>query len=256
MVVNVDFNDALGYPWTSKMRVQGDHQRLVFNPGQRDEAVFTAARRAPFSSRFGKPLGVLALALGLLTSSGCARRLELTPGEFERIDKQEQATEALRVYVSKRLIVVYEADERDAKYQVDRTINTSQDRQLLRVIISRGTMGQIIDTEDRNGAPLLWVTFSSRCKEKDCSYGFVQTEDGVFRLTVVPERDGYLAPKVYFRNEPKKQMALGKLKSLAEKNSVFVFKKKNGKVRTIDLIVKKRTDNKRQVDTIRDGGVR
>jgi hypothetical protein len=246
------------------MRVQGDHQQLVFTPAQQAEAVFTPARRAPFGSKVGAKrgaklvgrLGALALALGLVTSSGCARRLELTPGEFERIDKQEQATEALRVYVSKRLIVVYEADERDAKYQVDRTINTSQDRQLLRVIISRGTMGQIIDTEDRNGSPLLWVTFSSRCKDKDCSYGFVQTEDGVFRLTVVPERDGYLAPKVYFRNEPKKQMALGKLKSLAEKNSVFVFKKKNGKVRTIDLIVKKRTDNKRQVDTIRDGGVR
>jgi hypothetical protein len=215
-----------------------------------------------FSSRpssgwkFLRPLSAIALTLGILSSSGCARRLELTPAEFERIDKQEQATEALRVYVSKRLIVVYEADTRNAEYEVDRTINTSQDRQLLRVIIGRGTMGQIIDTEDRNGAPLLWVTFSARCKEKDCAYGFVQTEDGVFRLTAVPERDGYLAPKVYFRNEPKKQMAMGKLKSLAEKNSVYVFKKKNGKVRTIDLIVKKRTDNKRQVDTIRDGGVR
>lgn len=252
IAAHVDFNGALLYAWTSKMRVQGDHQRLVFAPARRAQLTSRSGTRAKFLSR----LGGLALALGLLTSSGCARRLELTPGEFERIDKQEQATEALRVYVSKRLIVVYEADERDAKYQVDKTINTSQDRNLLRVIISRGTMGQIIDTEDRNGAPLLWVTFSARCKDKDCAYGFVQTEDGVFRLTVVPEREGYLAPKVYFRNEPKKQMALGKLKSLAEKNSVFVFKKKNGKVRTIDLIVKKRVDNDRQVDTIRDGGVR
>jgi hypothetical protein len=237
MARHVDFNHGLLYPWTSKMRVQGDHQ-------------------AKFRGKFLGPLGALALSLGLMTSSGCAKRLVLTPGQFERIDKQEQATEALRVYVSKRLIVVYEADERDAKFEVDRTINTSQDRNLLRVIISRSTMGQIIDTEDRNGAPLLWVTFSARCKDKDCAYGFVQTEDGVFRLTVVPEREGYLAPKVYFRSEPKKQMALGKLKSLAEKNSVFVFKKKNGKVRTIDLIVKQRTDNDRQVDTIRDGGVR
>lgn len=180
----------------------------------------------------------------------------LSPEEFQRIDKQEQATEALRVYVSKRLVVVYEADDRDQSYEVDRTINTAQDRQLLRVIISRSTMGQIIDTEDRNGAPLLWVTFSSRCKDKDCAYGFVQTEDGVFRLTEVPERDGYKPAKVYFKRDPKKAMGLGKLKSLAEKNEVYVFKKKNGKVKTIDLIVKKRTDNKRQVDTIRDGGVR
>jgi hypothetical protein len=215
------------------MRTLGDHRRRLL-----------------------RPLGVLALSMGLVASSGCARRLELTPAEFERIDKQEQATEALRVYVGKRLVVVYEADDRDQQYEVDRTINTSQDRQLLRVIISRSTMGQIIDSEERNGAPLLWVTFSSRCKDKDCAYGFVQTEDGVFRLTVVPERDGYREPKVYFRREPKKKMELGKLRSLAEKNSVYVFKKKNGKVRTIDLIVKKRTDNKRKVDTIRDGGVR
>jgi hypothetical protein len=216
---------------------------------------------APGQSHQRRPrrLGALALTFGLLlslSSTGCARRLILSPDEFQRIDKQEQATEALRVYVSKRVVVLYEADDRDATYDVNRTINTSQDRQLLRVIISRSTMGQIIDSEDRNGAPLLWVTFNASCKEKDCAYGFVQTEDGVFRLTDVPERDGYKAPKVYYKRDPKKEMAFGKLKSLAEKNDVYVFKKKNGKVKTIDLIVKKRTDNKRQVDTIRDGGVR
>lgn len=201
-------------------------------------------------------MGVFALSLGLFASSGCARRLELTPAEFERIDKQEQATEALRVYVGKRTVILYEADTRSQSYEVDRTINTAQDRQVLRVIIGRSTMGQIIDTEDSNGAPLLWVTFSGRCKDKDCAYGFVQTEDGVFRLSRVPEREGYKEPTVYFKRDPKKKMELGKLKSLAEKNNVYVFKKKNGKVKTIDLIVKKRTDNRRQTNTIRDGGVR
>jgi hypothetical protein len=214
------------------MRAPGDHRQRVL-----------------------KALSVFALSVGLLASTSCARRLILSPAEFERIDKREQAVEALRVYVNKRLIVVYEADDRGATYEVDRTINTSQDRQLLRVIIARSTMGQIIDSQDSNGAPLLWVTYSSRCKDKDCAYGFVQTEDGVFRLNKVPTREGYLEPKAYFRRETK-QMTQGKLNSLAEKNSVYLFKKKNGKIRTIDLIVKKRTDNKRQVDTIRDGGVR
>ena len=189
---------------------------------------------------------------------GCAKRLLLSPSEFERIDKQEQATQDLRVYVSKRAVIVYEADTRDATYEVDRSINTSQDRQLLRVIIAPGTMGQIIDKEDRNGAPLLWVTFSGRCAEKDCAYGFVQAEDGVFRMTQVPEREGYLEPKVYYKrdNNEKKLLALNKLRSLAEKNDVYVLTKKNGKTKTIDLIVKKRTDNKRQTTTVRDGGVR
>ncbi|WP_181198203.1 hypothetical protein [Enhygromyxa salina] len=213
--------------------------------------------RAPgdHRQRLLRALSVLALSAGLVSSTGCAKRLQLSPAEFERIDKREQAVEALRVYVSKRLVVLYEADDRGASYEVDKTINTSQDRQLLRIIVGRSTMGQIIDSEDRNGAPLLWVTYSSRCKDKDCAYGFVQTEDGVFRLAVLPARDGYREPKAYFKRESK-PLTLGKLKSLAEKNNVYLFKKKNGKVRTIDLIVKKRTDNKRQVDTIRDGGVR
>jgi hypothetical protein len=213
--------------------------------------------RAPgdLRQRLLRPLSVLALSIGLAASSGCARRLELTPADFERIDKQEQATEQLRVYVSKRLVINYEADDRDQSYEVDRTINTAADRNILRVIIARSTMGVIIDHEDSNGAVLLWVTFSAGCKDKDCAYGFVQTEDGVYRLARVPERDGYKSPRVFFKKDvSKKTMKLGKLKSLAEKNDVYVFKKKNGKIKTIDLIVKKRTDNKRKTTTIRGGG--
>jgi hypothetical protein len=103
-----------------------------------------------------------------------------------------------------------------------------------------------------------WVrrSSSSLTPSTSAADGFVQTEANVFRLTAVPEHDGYREPKVYFRREPKKKMELGKLRSLAEKNNVYVFKKKNGKVRTIDLTVKKRTDNDRKVDVIRDGGVR
>lgn len=213
------------------MRVSGDHRK-----------------------RYVSKLGVLALTVGLLANTSCARRLTLTPGEFERIEKREQATEDLRVYVSKKLVVLYELEDDAATYEVDKTINTSSEQNLLRVIIAKNTKGLIIDTEDRNGAPLLWVTFNSKCKDKDCSFGFVQTEDGVFRLHSVPERDGYKKGKAYFKNE-KKQMALGKLKSLAEKNDVFLWKNKRDKIFTIDLIVKKRTDTKRRVDTERGTGV-
>lgn len=216
--------------------------------------------RAPAVNRQRIPraLSALVLSAGLISSVGCAKRLQLSPAEFERIDKQEQATQDLRVYVSKKTVIVYEADDRNATYEVDRTINTSQDQQLLRVIIGRSTMGQIIDKEERNGAPLLWVTFSKRCAEKDCAYGFVMAEDGVFRLTEVPEREGYLAAKVYLKSDrnDKKLLKLNKLRSLAEKNDVYVLTKKNGKTKTVDLIVKKRNTNKKQTTTIRDGGVR
>ncbi|HVI00187.1 MAG TPA: hypothetical protein VM869_15830 [Enhygromyxa sp.] len=201
-----------------------------------------------------RTLGVLALSLGLLANTSCARRLTLTPAEYERIEKRERATEDLRVYVSKKLIVLYELSDDAATYEVDKTINTSSEQNLLRVIIAKNTKGVIIDAEEKNGAPLLWVTFNSKCQDKDCAFGFVQTEDGVFRLHSVPERDGYKKPKAYFKNE-KKDMKLGKLKSLAEKNDVFLWKNPRDKIFTIDLIVKKRNDTKRNVETERGGGI-
>ncbi len=197
---------------------------------------------------------MLALSVGLASTTSCARRLILTPAEYERIEKREQATEDLRVYVSKKLIVVYEREDDAATYEVDKTIKTSSEQNLLRVIIAKNTKGLIIDAEDRNGAPLLWVTFNSRCKDKDCAFGFVQAEDGVFRLHSAPEREGYKPGKPHFKSE-KKQMKLGKLKSLAEKNDVFLWKNKREKIFTIDLIVKKRNVKKRDVTTERGGGV-
>ncbi|GEM_PF-1170345 len=207
-----------------------------------------------YRQRTLRTLSVLVLSLSLGASAGCVRRLQLSPGEFERIDKQEQAVDDLRVYVSKKLVVVYEADDDNADYAVDKRINVSSDQRLLRVIISKGTRGVIMDSDQKNGAPLLWVRFSSRCKDKDCAYGFVQTEDGVFRLAIVPDRDGYKQAKPHYTAD-KKPLTLNKLKSLAEKNDVYLWKNKRDKVFTIDLIVKKKTDKSRQVNTIRDGGV-
>lgn len=208
--------------------------------------------------RVWRTLSVFALSIGLsgvmVGSTGCAKRLTLTPGEFERIEKREQATEDLRVYVGKKLVVIYELGDDAASYEVDKNINTSSEQNILRVIIARSTKGVIIDSEDKNGAPLLWVTFSPKCNDKDCAFGFVQTEDGVFRLTIAPERDGYKSPKPYFRAETR-PMTHGKLKSLAEKNNVFLWKNPRGKIFTTDLIVKKRTDTKRRTETIRNGGI-
>lgn len=205
--------------------------------------------------RLLRTLGVLALSVGLGASTGCAKRLELSPAEFERIDKQEQATEDLRVYVSKKLVVIYEEDVDSEDYDVNKTIVESSEENRLKVIISRSTKGLILSTDEKNGAPLLWVTFSTRCEDKDCAYGFVQTEDGVFRLAVLPDRPGYKEPKPYFKTE-KKPLKLNKLKSLAEKNDVYLWKNWRDKVFTVDLIVKKRKKKKRDTEIERDGGIK
>ncbi|EDM78079.1 hypothetical protein PPSIR1_23719 [Plesiocystis pacifica SIR-1] len=214
--------------------------------------------RAPafHHQRIVRTLSVLALSLGLSTTTGCAKRLRLTPAEFERIDKQEQAVDDLRVFVSKKLIVIYEEAGDDEDYDVNKTITESNEDNLLKVIIAKNTRGVIVDTDQKNGAPLMWVTFTSSCKDKDCAYGFVQAEDGVFRLAVMPEREGYKPPRAYYINHPKRQMEPGKLKSLAEKNDVYLWKNKRGKVFSIDLIVKKRKVNKTDTKVIRDEGIK
>ena len=80
-------------------------------------------------------------------------------------------------------------------------------------------------------------------------------KDRVFRLLEVPEREGYKDPKPHYKTE-KRQLALGKLKSLAEKNDVMLWKNRREKIFTIDLIVKKRSARKSDKDVIRNEGVK
>ena len=198
---------------------------------------------------------MLALATGLLAGSGCARRLRLSPAEFERIDTREQAVDALRVYVSKKLVVIYEEDSDDEDYEVNKNITESSEERRLKRIIGKRTPGLVIDKDERNGAPVLWVTYTNDCKDKTCAYGFAQTEDGMFRLIEVGKRDGYKDPKSFYVNE-KKPLKPGKLKSLAEKNDVLLWKNKRDKLFTIDVVVKKRNVKKRDTDIIRDEGIK
>ncbi len=198
---------------------------------------------------------MLALATGLLASTGCARRLKLSPAEFERIDTREQAVEALRVYVGKKLVVIYEEDIEDEDYEVDKNVTESSDERRLKRIIGKRTPGLVVDKDERNGAPVLWVTFSADCKDKTCAEAFAQTEDGLFRLIEVSRQDGYKEPKPFYVSE-KKPLKLGKLKSLAEKNDVLLWKNRRDKLFTIDVVIKKRNVKKRETDVIRDGGIK
>lgn len=202
----------------------------------------------------GRALAGLAALVCVAANLGCAKRLSLTPAEFERIAEREQATEDLRVYVSKKLVVRYTLDDDAATYTVDKRIETSSEQNLLRVVMAKNTKGLVIASEDRHGAPLLWVTFDRRCQDPSCAFGFVQTEDGAFRLHHAPERDGYTAPEVLYKRD-RKPMALGKLRSLAEHNEVFIWKNWRDKLFTIDLVVKKRSATKQRVETERGKGI-
>lgn len=197
---------------------------------------------------------VVALALG--TTAGCAKRLALEPAELERVQKEAGSTDPLRVYVSKRLITVYDEAQVAQDFTVDKQIVQQSDRQQLKNILTKSDSGKILEVADSNGMPLLWVTFDASCNEAACAFGFVQNEDGLYRLLAAPPLEGYAEPKNYHGWRSKRRlMKLGKMKSLSEANDVFVNKRRNGKLRTVHLEVIKVIDDRTRTRTRRSGGV-
>jgi len=176
----------------------------------------------------------LVIALG---GTGCAKRIDFTPTELEEV-QVKAGVDPLRVYVNKTMVALYPRDRGQQQFNVHGSIRASSRKDLRIVETTRRTMGQIVEISERNGQPLLWVTFDRACRAPECAYGFVQTEDKRFRLLEVPNAAGYGTPTVYYRRERDKlRMQKGKLASLAEANEVYLLKKKNGDILTIDLQV-------------------
>jgi len=205
--------------------------------------------------------GIKALASVLLAcsvvalSSACARRVDFTPTDLEEV-QTKAGVDPLRVYVSKKLVAQYPRAKGSEQFDVRGRISESSRRDLRIVETTRRTMGQIIEIAERNGQPLLWVTFDRTCRSPDCAYGFVQTEDKRFRLLEVPALPGYAVPAVFYgRDSDKRRMQPGKLASLAEANEVFLLKKGNGDLATIDLEVIKKSKDEGTTVRSRNRGV-
>jgi hypothetical protein len=207
----------------------------------------TSAGRAP----------VLLAALALLGASGCAKRFALEPQELEKV-QVEAGVQPLRVYTSERLVTVWVEGDVDQQFEVDRQIRQASARLRIKNVTTKTDSGQILKIEELNGMPLLWVTFSADCREPACAFGFVQTEDKLYRLFHSPPLEGYNDPANYYKWLWKKYrlMKLGKMKSLGEANDVLVNKtKRKGKLRTVHLEVIKVVDDRTRTRTRRSGGV-
>lgn len=208
------------------------------------------------SARFGRALALLAaLAVSsLLAHSGCARRFKLTPKELQKVEEREGTSEGLRVFVHRKTILFYEEEVSQESFEVNRQIKERRIREPYILPITRRTPGKILGTTERSGMPILWVTFDQRiCDEVACGIGFVRTEDELYKLAVLPLREGYKAPVVYRRTEKKRnKMGLGKVKALAEANDVYVISrgKKRRRVKTVhlDIIKNSRETERRKVD--------
>ncbi|MCA9705852.1 MAG: hypothetical protein KDK70_08400 [Myxococcales bacterium] len=204
---------------------------------------------------FGR--GAVLLALALLATTGCAKRFSLIPAELEKVQAEENL-KSLSVYTSKRLVTTWVEGQVQENFDVNKgDIQQGSARQRLKNVVPKTVPGRIISIEDLNGMPLLWVTFDGSCNEPDCAFGFVQTEDKLYRLFQAPTLEGYGPPQNHHACLSKRRvMKLGKMKSLSEANDVMVNKKKNGKLRTIWLEVIKEVDDRVRTRSRRSGGVK
>jgi hypothetical protein len=177
--------------------------------------------------------------------SGCAARYQLLDEDLEEA-KAQDSLGRLRVYPSNRTISVYD-EPASGTIVVNREIRERSTRDRKKRILTIDTSGAIVGQELLNGARLLWITFDRTCAEAACAYGFVQTEDGRYRLVHAPERAGYAPPKVYRGWVGKRrQMTRGNLRSLGEANTVYRLERR--RPRTVFLEVK-RAIRKRVRDT-------
>lgn len=207
-------------------------------------------------------LGGILLSALASTSVGCAQRKILTRDELNRVSNEADIV-GLRVYPEYRTIVIYDEKLLNQQYDVQRDIQQSSDRQQIKRILKRDTAGLIVALDKLNGRRLLWVTFSPRCSTPECSFGFVEVENGHYRLVSVPDRPVQAPesmqlekPKIYRKLVWKKRkMKPGKVASLAEPNEVFLVKKRNGKILTVDLVVKKKERDRTQKVIIKDEGI-
>ncbi|WP_266222278.1 hypothetical protein [Paraliomyxa miuraensis] len=219
--------------------------------------------RAPFPGSAQRPrarrsAAVLLAAFTLAAAGGCAKRFALKPEELEKVKTQtEGSVDPLRVYTSERLVTVYVEGQANEQFEVDRQIREASARLRIKNVTTKTDSGLILKIEELNGMPLLWVTFSADCRDPACAFGFVQTEDNLYRLFKSPPLEGYTEPANFYKWfwKKKRRMKPGKMKSLGEANDILLNKKRNGKLRTIYLEVIKVVDDRTRTRTRRSGGV-
>lgn len=192
------------------------------------------------------------LALG---AAGCAKRFDLTSTELEKV-KTEAGVQPLRVYTSKKLINLRGEANVAQDFTVQKQIVESSDTVQDKELVTKNTSGLIVKIDELNGSTAVWVTFDPRYDKPEDATVFVQGDDGLFRLSSVPMRKGFNPAKSFRGCKCKKRkLKSGRMKSLAEANDVLLVKKKNGKILTIELQVKKVIDNSTRTRTRRVEGI-
>ncbi len=202
-------------------------------------------------------LSTAVLLAALATLSGCVSREYVTRTVLYSIGSSDPELKKLRVYPNVSFIAVYSRElgkATDVSGSAG-TIEAGFRGKRIEVEVKRKLPGAVIKREELDGEPVLWVTFDERCVEVDCSYGFVRTSDGLFRLFRVPLLSGYGEPEVYRKRvSPRKTMERTKIYSRTDATAVYFSTR--GHAASVGLEIKKRDDVDIEVITAPKEGVR
>ncbi len=212
---------------------------------------------APAPMPISKPFLTAALLTALASSSGCTSREYVTKTVLREIRPNDPEFKKLRVYPNVTFVTVYERtlDESTGVSGSAGTVEEGLRGKRIEVPVKRKLPGAVVKLEAIEGQPLLWVTFDERCAEIECSYGFLRTNDGLFRLFKVPPLKGYRDAEVFRKRiSPRKRMERSKIYSTNEATGTYFTAR--GHAYSVGLEIKKREDVDIEVIAAPKEGVR
>ncbi len=199
----------------------------------------------------------IVLASSLAWMSGCVSREYVTRTVLYEIGTSDPELKKLRVYPNQTFIAVYSRSMGQATGVSGSagTVEAGFRGKRIEIPVRRKLPGAVIERDEIDGAPVLWVTFDERCVEVECAYGFVHNSDGLFRLFRVPPMTGYSEPSVYRRRiSPRKRMERTKIYSKTDATGVYFTTR--GHAASVALEIKKREDVDIEVTSAPQKGVR
>ncbi len=172
----------------------------------------------------------------LAAATGCTRRQSLTAAELARVEDSAALSE-LRVYPSRKLRSYYPRLNDPENYDVSgRKIKVRGALRPHLKTLRRRTPGKVLAESKFGGMRVFWVSFSNKCTDPSCGYGFVQTDYDRWSLVVVPRLDKYKDPLSYRRNRLRRnRLRMGRQRAMNEANQVLVVPRRIGNAKTIDL---------------------
>ncbi|MCA9705646.1 MAG: hypothetical protein KDK70_07355 [Myxococcales bacterium] len=196
----------------------------------------------------------LLILTGLLAA--CAPREYLTPSGLADIQQRDPELHMVRVYPNVTFISVY-ARPLGEQYDIERSqgavIDTFQGRRI-EAPISRKLRGAILELERREGKLVIWVSFDSKCVDRACAYGFVETEDSLYRLFQVPAIDKYAEPFVY-RKRISRRKRMKKTKVYSRSRAMPVYFTTRGITASVALEIKRQERIEIETITVENKGV-